>query len=312
MLDADVVRLLATVFGTPPAMPPDVAALRAAAEAAPGQLGAAPETVDDVRDLAIDGGARPPIPVRVYRPRAAAGGPALLFAHGGGWVTGSLASHDALCRQIANRVRATLVAVDYALAPERRYPAALDDVDAAWSWLAREAARLGADAARLAVAGDSSGGNLVAALTLRLRARGAPQPAAQLLLYPALDRRADAPSYERYATGYNLTAAMMRWYWAAYAPDGDDADAELSPLAAPDLAGLAPAVVAVAAADVLHDEGVAYAKRLHEDGVPARLVLCDGMVHGFLRWTRAVPAAQAHVDAACAELRRLLDPPPGL
>ena len=307
MLDPDISRLLATVFAKPPAMPPDVAALRSAAESAPKLLGGEPEPVDDVRDASIAGGARGVVPARIYRPAAKEPVPALLFAHGGGWVTGSLESHDRVCRQLANRLGAIVVAVDYACAPEHRYPAALDDVHAAWDWLQREAATLGADASRLVVGGDSSGGNLAAALALRLRRHGSPQPAAQFLLYPTVDRRAQSASYDRFAEGHNLTAAMMRWYWQAYDPDGQADDPELSPLAAGDVAGLAPAVVAVAAADVLRDEGLAYAGRLRERGVPVRLVACDGMIHGFLRWTGAVPAARAHVEAICAALRDLLD-----
>ena len=283
MLDPDVARLLATVFAAPPVMPPDVARLREAAEAAPALLGGAPEPLAEVRDLAIaGGGGRPRLALRCYRPRADAPQPVILYAHGGGWVTGSLDSHDRLCRQLANRVGAQVVAVDYACAPEYRYPAALDDVEAAWAWLVKEATVLGGDPDRLVVAGDSSGGNLVAALTLRLRRRGQPQPAAQLLLYPALDVRADSASYARFATGHNLTAGMMRWYWRAYAPQGRDDDEELAPLAAQDLAGLAPAVVALADADVLRDEGAVYAARLRAAGVACREVVCSGMIHGFL------------------------------
>jgi acetyl esterase len=307
MLDADIARLLATVFAAPPSMPPDVVALRAAAENAPKLLGGEPERVHEVRDLTISGGVRGSLALRAYRPDHGAPVPVVLFAHGGGWVTGSLDSHDRVCRQLANRLRALVVAVDYACAPEHRYPAALDDVHAAWSWLEREAAMLGADPRRLVVAGDSSGGNLATALALRLRRRGLPQPAAQLLLYPAVDRRADSPSYERYAEGHNLTAAMMRWYWHEYDPEGACDDPELSPLAANDVARLAPAVVAIAGADVLRDEGMAYAERLRAGGVPVRLVACDGMIHGFLRWSGAVPAVRAHVDAICAALRDLLD-----
>ena len=308
MLDPDIARLLATVFAAPPAMPPDVAGLRAATENAPKLLGGEPERVHEVRDLAIAGGVRGSLALRLYRPDVDAPAPAVLFAHGGGWVTGSLDSHDRVCRQLANRLRAVVVAVDYACAPEHRYPAALDDYATAWAWLQGETGALLTDTRRLVVAGDSSGGNLAAALTLRLKRRGAPQPAAQLLLYPALDRRAATPSYERYAEGHNLTAAMMRWYWQAYDPQGRHDDPELAPLAAPDLAGLPPAVVAVAPADVLHDEGVAYAARLRSAGVDARVVACEGMIHGFLRWPGAVPAARGHLDAICAELLRI----PGL
>lgn len=305
MLDPDIARLLATVFAAPPPEMPDVRALREAAEAAPALLGGPPEPVTECRDLAIEGGVRGRVGLRIYR-AGVVPAPALLFAHGGGWVTGSLDSHDRLCRQLANRLQAIVVAVDYACAPEHRYPAALDDVAAAWSWLARHAHELGADPARLAVGGDSSGGNLAAALTLRLRASGAPQPAAQLLLYPALDASASRPSYQRFATGHNLTAAMMRWYWRQYAPEGCDGDAELAPLAARDLAGLAPAIVALAPADVLHDEGLAYARRLEAAGVPVQVLPCPGMIDGFLRWTGAVPAAGRHLDAIAAAMVALL------
>lgn len=306
MLDPDIAHLLGTVFAVPPAMPPDVAGLRAAAEQAPKLLGGEPERVHEVRDLTISSGVRGNLAVRLYRPGGVAPVPALLYAHGGGWVTGSLESHDRVCRLLANRLRAAVVAVDYACAPEHRYPAALDDYETAWSWLQRETEALRIDADRLVVAGDSSGGNLAAALTLRLKRRGAPQPAAQLLLYPAVDRRAASPSYDRFAEGHNLTATMMRWYWRAYDPQGNYDDPELAPLAAPDLTGLPPAVVAVAPADVLHDEGVAYAGRLVANGVDAQVVDCAGMIHGFLRWTGAVPAAHRHIDAICGALLRRL------
>lgn len=306
MLDPDIDRLLATAFAAPPGFPPDVASLRAAAENAPKLFGDPPEPVREVRDAAIPGGARGRVPVRIYRARDGHAAPALLFAHGGGWVTGSLDSHDRLCRQLANRLGAVVVATDYACAPEHRYPAALDDVDAAWTWLAGEAATLGADPRRIVVAGDSSGGNLAAALALRLRQRNALQPAAQLLLYPALDRSTASASYERYAQGYNLTAAMMRWYWDAYDPQRRVDDPQCAPLAARDLRGLPPALVALAPADVLHDEGAEYAARLAAAGVPARVLDCAGMIHGFLRWSGAVPVVRTHVDAIAAALADVL------
>ena len=309
MLDPDIRRLLHTVFAAP-ADAPDVAALRAAAEEAPRLLGGSPEAVAALSDLRAPGPAGA-VPVRVYRPRLDAVAPAILYAHGGGWVTGSLDSHDKLCRILANRIGALIVAVDYRRAPEQVYPAALDDFEAAWRWLRAEASSLGADGTRFAVAGDSSGGNLAAALTLRLRARGAPQPQLQLLLYPALDATCARASYREFATGYNLTAAQMAWYWAAYRAGAEPAAPELSPLAADHLSGSAPAVVALAAADVLRDDGKDYALRLASAGLPTRVVECAGMIHGFLRWTGEVPAALRWIDAIASAAAELLAPRDG-
>ena len=301
MVDPDIRRLLDTLFRVPAPWPPDVAQLRAAAEIAPKLLGGAPEAVDEVHDAVVS--ARN-VRVRVYRPAGRRDLPIMLFAHGGGWVTGSLDSHDRLCRTLANALPSVVVAVDYALAPERIFPAALDDLEAAWHWL-REHARELSEAERFIVAGDSSGGNLAAALTLRLRASRARQPDLQLLLYPALDPSCSRESYRAFATGYNLTATQMTWYWNAYR-GGVRADLpELGPLSAKSLARV-PAVVAVASADVLRDEGRDYAERLRNDGVPARLIECEGMIHGFLRWTGEVRAARGWIDAIAAAARETM------
>lgn len=233
----------------------------------------------------------------------------MLFAHGGGWVTGSLESHDKLCRKLANRLGGVVVAVEYRRAPECMYPAALNDYDAAWHWCREEARALGVDPDRMVVAGDSAGAGLAAALTLRLRRRREAQPKLQLLLYPALDGHASSGSYERFATGYNLTAAMMRWYWRAYAADAPLDDPELSPIAATNLAGLPTAIVAVCEADVVRDEGLAYAQRLAEGGVASRVIDCAGMVHGFLRWSGVVPATESWLDAIAVAALAALDPP---
>src|SRR5664279_4263426 len=182
MLDSHVRHLLDTVFNVAPgAGPPDVAALRKAAEDAPKRLGGVPVALASVVDASA-AGASGAIGLRVYRPDATSALPLLLYAHGGGWVTGSLDSHDRVCRMLANRLPAVVVAVDYRCAPEHVYPAALDDVETAWHWARAHACELGADGARFVVAGDSSGGNLAAALTLRLRAAGTPLPDLQLLL----------------------------------------------------------------------------------------------------------------------------------
>ena len=310
MLDPDIRTLLDTVFATAPdATAPDVQALRDAAERAPALLGGEAEQVARVRDAIAVGADARRVRVRVYEPAGSSPKPLVLFAHGGGWVTGSLDSHDRLCRALANRLAAIVVAVDYARAPEHRYPAALDDVDAAWHWCREEARALHADSSRMAVAGDSSGGNLAAALTLRLRKRHEAQPALQLLLYPAVDARAASASYDAFATGHNLSASMMRWYWKAYAPGANPEDPELAPLSAPDLAGVAPAVVAAVPADVLRDDGLRYAERLAQAGVPVAVVECPGMIHGFLRWSGAVPAVSQLIDRICTAARPLLHGP---
>jgi acetyl esterase len=306
MLDPDIRHLLDTVFNLPPgAAQPEVAALRKAAEEAPRRLGGLPEALASVTDASAAVESRT-IALRVYRPETQSVLPLLLYAHGGGWVTGSLDSHDRVCRMLANRLPAIVVAVDYRCAPEHVYPAALDDVEAAWHWARANAVQLGADGARFVVAGDSSGGNLAAALTLRLRARRAALPDLQLLLYPALDATCSRASYREFAAGYSLTGPQMAWYWEAYRA-GTAIDAtELSPLAATDLSGLPGAVIAVAECDVLREDGLHYARALAAAGVPVRIVDCDGMIHGFLRWGGAVPAALTWMDAIAAASRDAL------
>lgn len=307
MLDPDIRRLLDTVFinAPPNAAVPDVAELRAATEAAPRLLGGPAEGVAAIVDLRAPGPAGS-IAVRVYRPVSSTPLPLVLYAHGGGWVTGSLDSHDKLCRILANRLASLVVAIDYRLAPEHVYPAALDDVEACWRWARAEARALGADGQRFALAGDSSGGNLAAALTLRLAQAGAAQPAAQLLLYPALDATCSRRAYRDFATGYNLTAAAMAWYWNTYSGGTAPQTPELSPLAATRLSSLPPAVIALAQADVLYGDGFDYARRLRAAAVPARVVDCQGMIHGFLRWTGEVPAAHTWIDTIAAAMRELL------
>ncbi|MEO6566322.1 MAG: alpha/beta hydrolase [Casimicrobiaceae bacterium] len=306
MLDPDIRRLLDTYFNVPTtAEVSDVAALRAGAIKAAELLGGDPEPVAWVRNehAPAPHGA---VALRTFRPQAKGSLPLLLYAHGGGWVTGNLDSHDRFCRVLANRLEAVVVAVDYRCAPEHVFPAALDDVEAAWNWASCHASALQADAARLMVGGDSSGGNLAAALTLRLRDRAQPQPRLQLLIYPALDATCAQSTYTDFATGFNLTAAQMRWFWAVYGGDAPVNLPELSPLAHPHLAGLAPAVVAVAAIDILRGDGLAYAHRLRAAGVPTTLVDCSGTIHGFVRWTGAVPAAGRWVAQLAADVRTML------
>ncbi|MEU8759142.1 alpha/beta hydrolase [Streptomyces sp. NPDC048659] len=260
-------------------------ALRAAARA---HLGAVPPGAED---LSADG-----VPVRVYPGEA---DPVVVFAHGGGWVLCDLDTHDRLCRALAARTGATVVSVDYRRAPEHRFPAAEDDVYAVLTWAA--ARRPGRP---LVLAGDSSGGNLAAAVALRARDLGGPPLAGQLLVYPALDHRLAGASAETYAEGFFHTREHMRWYWEQYAgPGGDPAAA--SPALAPDLTGLPPALLVLADCDVLRDEGLAYARRLSAAGVPVRVQLHTGMFHGFLGGLGLLPEADDALDGAARWLGRL-------
>ncbi len=251
-------------------------------------------------------GAAGAIPALAWRGRGAprSGARTLLYLHGGGWVVGSPASHANVCRRLADAGDAIVVSPDYRLAPEHRFPAALDDALACLRQLAGQTAELGGAPDRLAVGGDSAGGNL-AAVTALLAARtpDLPRPVAQLLFYPTTSAALDFPSCRAFASGYGLTTATMRWFVDCYVRDaGDAADWRVSPLRADPAAGslpLAPAFVAIAGVDVLRDEGLAYAARLSEAGVVTRTRIWEGHLHGFLNACRYDPAAtEAIADAA--------------
>ena len=260
-------------------------ARRAIAEMAPEQT-VEPPPVARVEDRAIPGPAGD-IPVRIYWPSGAAAGPlpGVVFFHGGGWVICGLDSHDGQCRALANGVGAVVVSVDYRLAPETKFPGAIDDSFAATRWVADHAADLGVDASRLAVAGDSAGGNLTAAVALRARDEGGPELVYQAMIYPVVDSSAsrhDYPSKTENGTGYFLTGDAMEWYRAQYLRNDADGDhAYCSPLLAPSLAGLPPGFVVTAEFDPLRDEGEEYARRLVAAGVPCDLYRAQGMFHGF-------------------------------
>ena len=246
------------------------------------KMTAGPATpVAQVRDLTLPGpgGA---IEARLYRPTADGVLPGLVFFHGGGWVIGDLDSHDDLCRDLAAQAGCAVLSVDYRLAPEHRFPAAADDAIAATHWVAANAAPLGIDPKRLAVGGDSAGGNLAAVAALAARDAGRPLTA-QLLIYPVTDMsRLEGESYATCGEGYGLTAGAMVWFRDHYLTDAKAArDWRVSPLLAGDLSRLPPALVVTAEFDVLRSEGEAYAKRLAEAGVPTRLARYDGMIHGF-------------------------------
>ena len=237
------------------------------------------------------------IPVRVYAPESSEPLPIIAYFHGGGWVFMGIETHDWICRRLANACRAVVVSVEYRLAPEHRFPAALDDCMAVTTWLAENGEVLGGDPARLAVAGDSAGGNLAAAVALASRAEDGPRLAAQVLVYPATDAACATPSIVQNADGYLLTAAAMRWFWEQYlGPGGDSDDGYASVLRHPDLAGLPPTLVITAEYDPLRDEGEAYAEHLAEAGVDVATRRFDGMIHGFFGMDELVPEANEAMD----------------
>jgi acetyl esterase len=265
------------------------------------------EEVAHVEDRAVPGPAGE-IPVRVYVPAGTpARGPAIVYFHGGGWVIGSRDTHDGLCRALANRTGARLVSVDYRLAPEARFPAAPEDCYAAVRWVAEKGGEIGADAARIAVAGDSAGGNLAAVTSLLARDRGGPALRFQCLFYPVVDCDFGRPSYRENAEGYLLEVAAMRWFWDHYVPDAARrSDPHASPLRAPRLDILPPALVVTAEYDPLRDEGEAYAARLREAGVRVTCTRYDGMIHGFVQFEAVFEKGRRAVDEAAAALRAAL------
>jgi acetyl esterase len=222
-------------------------------------------------------------------------------------VIGDLDTHDVLCRELANHAGIAVIALDYRLAPEHRFPAAFDDSLAALRWVQREAAALGIDAARLAVGGDSAGGNLAAAAAIAARDAGGPAPAFQLLIYPATDQRQGAPSHAALGEGYLLTRDSMRYYRDHYLPQADDyADWRASPLLHPDLSRLPPAFVLTAGYDPLRDEGLAYAQRLTEAGTRSTLLCFERQIHGFITMGRVIGEANDAVRLCANALRGAL------
>jgi acetyl esterase len=249
------------------------------------------------------------IPARLYRPSAGGGLPIIVYFHGGGWVVGSVAGSEATCRRLANASGCAVLSVEYRLAPEHPFPAAVDDTYAATRWAAANASALGCDPDRLAVAGDSAGGNLAAVVCLMARDAGTPRIARQLLIYPVIDARAGYPSYADNAEGPGLTGAAMAWFVRHYAPSpADREDPRVSPILARSHAGLPPAMVITAEYDPLRDEGEAYAERLRAAGVPVDARRYDGMTHGFWGLAGELPAIAATVEEAAAafgaDLRR--------
>ncbi|MBF7729737.1 alpha/beta hydrolase [Pseudomonas sp. N040] len=284
---------------------PSIADTRASRRAAIGFFTAPPAQVAEVRNLSIPGPGGP-LPVRIYLPQHSATAlPIILYFHGGGWVVGDLDSHDNLCRTLAVKTAAVVVSVDYRLAPEHAFPAALDDADAALRWVAENARTFNGDAARIAVAGDSAGGNLAAALSLLERDRQGLRLSAQVLIYPAVDlSNLDRQSSLDFAEGYFLTRARMAWFIEQYVPQAQQRHEQLaSPLLASSHAALPPALTITAGFDPLRDEGEAYATALAEAGVASRQQRFEGVLHGFVSMDRWFPEADQATDLIAGFLR---------
>jgi acetyl esterase len=271
-----------------------------------------PEAVASVISQTVPGPAGD-IPVRIYHPTAHEGEGAestlgiLVWFHGGGWVIGDLDSADGTARQLADRAHAVVVSVDYRLAPEHPFPAGPDDCWAALRWVAEHAAELGGDPARIAVGGDSAGGNLAAVTAVRARDTGGPTLVHQLLVYPATDLTLSHASIDENGEGYLLSKVAMTWFTDLYlGTDGDATDPLASPLFTADLSGLPTATVLTAGYDPLRDEGEAYVAALRAEGVPVDLTRYDTMIHGFFSMGSMSPVAAGAVDAAGAALQSAL------
>ena len=267
-----------------------------------------PSPVGEVRDLAATGPAGE-IPLRLYRGQgtdASRPQPALIYYHGGGWVLGNLESHDGVCRDIANAAQCTVISVDYRLAPEAKFPAAADDSIAAAQWIHDNAEDLGIDRNRLAVGGDSAGGNLSAVVALHARDNGGPKLKLQVLIYPSTDMSSVYPSYEEFAEQLPLTRTTMDWFVDLYLKQRatDAKDWRASPLHAKSLAGLPPAYVITAAMDPLRDEGEEFARALMQAGVAVETKRFDGQIHGFLTMGRIIKDSQMAIADIATELRK--------
>jgi acetyl esterase len=269
-----------------------------------------PPPIAETRDLQAHGphGA---IPLRLYHPLPAAQRrnppPVLVYYHGGGWVIGDLDTHDTLCRELANAAGIAVVAVDYRMGPEHRFPAAVDDCIAATRWVHAHAAELGVDAGRMAVGGDSAGGNLAAVVAIAMREAGDVPIRFQLLIYPATDQRRGWPSHTSNGQGYMLTADTMAYFHDHYITDkAMDLDWRASPLLHPDLSKLPPALVLTAGYDPLRDEALQYSHKLTQAGNRCTHILFERQIHGFITMGRVIDEANTAVQICAAELRRAL------
>jgi acetyl esterase/lipase len=267
-----------------------------------------PPELESARPLAIPA-PHGSIPARIYTPkrlRKTDGlSPCLVFFHGGGWVIGDLDSHDVVCRKLAHEGELIVISVDYRLAPEHKFPAAVDDAIAATQWVADNASQLGIDAARISVGGDSAGGNLAAVVALTARDRNGPKLAGQVLIYPATDFAMKHPSHAEPETSILLTHSVIKWFCNHYLGDADIDDWRASPARAKTLAGLPPAYVLTAGGDPLRDEGDEYAKRLKQDGVPITYRHFSGQFHGFFTMGKLLNQANIAASEISAWLKAL-------
>lgn len=296
-----LLELAAAAGGTPMHLQtPDEA--RAAMLAQTALLGSS-EPVAKIEDRTINCGDQT-LPIRIYSPEGQGPFVGLVYFHGGGWVIGSIATHDGLCRSIANAAGCVVVSVDYRLAPEHPFPAATEDAYAATQWVVANAEALQIDRFRMAVGGDSAGGNLAAVTALMARDRGGPRLALQVLLYPIADFDLNTSSYRDFAEGHLLTRDAMAWFFKHYVPADVRADHPyLSPLRAGSHQGLPSALVISAECDPLCDEGNAYARRLEAAGVPVKSSCYPGMIHGFIRRHKLLPAGRQALGEIAAALR---------
>ena len=262
-----------------------------------------PEPIGTVEERTIPGAAGA-MPARIYTPQGRGPFPLLVYFHGGGWVIGNLEAYDPTCRALTNAAGCIVVAMEYRLAPEHKFPAAPEDCYAALQWVATHAAAIGGDPTRLAIGGDSAGGNLTAVVAQMVRDRGGPHLVYQLLVYPVTDYNFDTASYRENADGYLLTKDAMVWFWNHYLRSAADGSNPLaSPLRAPNLRGLPPALILTAEFDPLRDEGEAYAARLREAGIPVTLKRYNGMIHGFFSLGAVFDQGQQAMAEAATGLR---------
>jgi acetyl esterase len=306
MLDPQAKRLIDAMPAMPDLSSIDLAMLREGMKAQSTLSPGEPEPVARVEERTLPGPAGD-VPVRIYTPEGEGPFPVLVYFHGGGFVLCDLDTHDGTCRSLARGAGCVVVSVDYRLAPEHPFPAGPEDCYAATRWVAERASELGVDASRLAVGGDSAGGNLAAVVSLLAAERGGPSLRFALLVYPVTNCDFSTESYRENAEGYFLTTDMMKWFWEQYLSDPRDGEKpHASPLRAPDLSAHPPAHVVTAGYDPLRDEGEAFATRLREAGVDVTARRYDGMFHGFFAMTAALDVAQEAMGEACEALRKAL------
>ena len=304
-IDADIAAFLARLPATQPASLEDV---RAETDRALMSMQGELEAVDRIEDIHVEG-PDVVIPVRAYWPAGVRKGeklPAIVFAHAGGWCLVSLQAYDNPCRALANASGCVVLSVGYRLAPEYPYPVPLEDFYCAFCWLAEHADQLEIDRNRIAVGGDSAGGNLAAAAALLARDRGGPRIAHQLLLYPALDTDFGTASYEEYADGYYLTRDTMKFCWSAYLGGQLSAPPSYATPLRADVSDLPPVTIMINEYDPLRSEGEAYARKLQENGVPTTLILLEGMVHACIHMLGIAPAAKVLFESCRQEMRQKL------